>query len=145
MPIGKKGFGFVRCNDGWEFFFGFRVVEETRLPRVGDKVDFLPRFQDPVPGKAPEIKRMRFSKLVPQERALLKDDLDDGRVRCPNCGKRVVPRIVTWRGKPEASYCPLCGSLLKQMMKESASFSGSILGLLVAATLTAVFVIAVAS
>lgn len=51
----EKGFGFVKYTDGREFFFGFQVVEGKRLPRLGDKVDFLPSFKDAKPGKAPEI------------------------------------------------------------------------------------------
>ena len=150
----EKGFGFVKCRDGREFFFGFRVVEEKRFPRVGDKVQFLPSYLEPKPGKAPEIKRMRFAKLVPGEVSLQEDGLDDGMVRCPNCGKRVMPRVVTWRGSPESTYCPLCGGLIKQFIKplpepldktKPGEFGVSLIGMFVAAALTALLVVFIAN
>ena len=37
-----KDFGFVKCRDGREFFSWFRVVENKRLPRLGDRGEFCP-------------------------------------------------------------------------------------------------------
>ena len=147
----------VRQMHRWcQFFFGFRVVEENRFPRVGDKVQFLPSYLDPKPGKAPEIKRMRFAKLASGEVSLQEDGHDDGMVRCPNCGKRVMPRVVTWRGSPESTYCPLCGGLIKQFMRREplpapldktrpGEFGGALIGMLVAVTLTAILVLIIAN
>lgn len=144
----EKGFGFVKCRDGREFFFGFRGVEEKRFPRVGDKVQFLPSFKDAKPGKAPEITRLRYSKPSPEETSHKERKLDDGKERCPHCGRRVVPRVVTWQGRPEASYCSLCGGLIKRFMtvyNSDAGFSGSLIGMFVAAALTALLVVFIAN
>lgn len=143
-----KGFGFVKCRDGREFFSWFRVVENKRLPRLGDKIDFLPSFKDAKPGKAPEITRLRYSKPSPEETSHKERKLDDGKERCPHCGRRVVPRVVTWQGRPEASYCSLCGGLIKRFMivdNSDAGFSGSLIGMFVAAALTALLVVFIAN
>lgn len=116
-PIGKvifynkeKGFGFVNGVDGMKYFFGFRAIEGTRIPAPGDDVEFLVSPKEPKPGKATEINRLRLKINV----NAVEPELDDGRLRCPDCGKRVVPRVVTHAGQPSASYCPLCGGLIKK-------------------------------
>lgn len=40
-----KDFGFVKCRDGRGFFSWFRVVENKRLPRLGDRGEFCPPLQ----------------------------------------------------------------------------------------------------
>jgi uncharacterized paraquat-inducible protein A len=39
--------------------------------------------------------------------------LRDDRIACPRCGKSIVPRIVTNRGKLTRSVCPFCGATIK--------------------------------
>lgn len=59
-----KGFGFVKCRDGREFFSWFRVVENKRLPRLGDRGEFLPSFKV----AKPEITRLRYSKPTSEDK-----------------------------------------------------------------------------
>ena len=114
-PIGKvvfynkeKGFGFVNGFDGAKYFFGFRAIEGTWIPSPGDDVEFLVSSKEPRPGKAPEITRLRLQTNANDAES----EPDDGKLLCPHCGKRVVPRVVTYAGQPSASYCPLCGGLI---------------------------------
>jgi len=47
----------------------------------------------------------------------------DDRIQCPNCNKKIVPRLVTYRGNPDKSLCPYCGAVVKD-------FNGSSLWLI---------------
>ena len=121
-PIGKvvfynkeKGFGFVNGFDGAKYFFGYRAIEGTQFPAPGDDVEFLVSPKEPLPGKAPRINRLRLKASANDTES----EPDDGKLRCPNCGKRVVPRVVTYAGEPSASYCPLCGGLIKEFSVKS--------------------------
>ncbi len=37
----------------------------------------------------------------------------EDRVRCPDCGKLVVPRLITYKGEPEKSVYPFCGETIR--------------------------------
>jgi hypothetical protein len=39
---------------------------------------------------------------------------NDDRVVCPGCGKRIVPRIITFKGSPTNSICPYCATEIKK-------------------------------
>ncbi len=38
----------------------------------------------------------------------MKPDNHDDRVICPTCGKRMVPRLITYQGIVERTVCPFC-------------------------------------
>lgn len=50
-----------------------------------------------------------------------REEPKDGKLMCPNCKNRVAPRLVMYRGSPEASYCPVCGAQLRSFVKPPES------------------------
>lgn len=103
-----KGFGFVRCDDGKEYHFGHRAIAGTTFPEPGDLVEFSLSARLPKPGKSPSIEHLEIRRKDAK--------YDDGKVVCPHCGRRVSPRVVMRFREPDASYCPLCGGLVKRFI-----------------------------
>lgn len=38
---------------------------------------------------------------------------NDSRITCPSCSRKIVPRMITYKGEPEKSVCPYCAALIK--------------------------------
>ncbi|MGL6400072.1 CFI-box-CTERM domain-containing protein [Aeromonas veronii] len=38
-------------------------------------------------------------------------------MNCPSCDKKIVPRLITYRGSPEKSVCPYCAATVKTFSK----------------------------
>lgn len=107
-----KGYGFIFTDDSAQDIY-FRISEwkNHSAPANNDIVEF-----DTKPGRkgseAINIKCVRSAeerKQIQREANRPKDD----RVTCPHCGKKMVPRVNFYRGKPEASYCPFCAGKIK--------------------------------
>lgn len=105
-----KGFGFVRTADDKDYHFGHRAFGGTTIPAAGDLVEFTVSSRPPKPGKSPNVEHLE---IVGKDA-----ELKDGKETCPHCGKRVVPRMTTFRCSPFASYCPLCGGMVKMFYQE---------------------------
>lgn len=41
----------------------------------------------------------------------------DDRINCPECGKKIVPRMITYNGSPSKSVCPYCATTIKEFSK----------------------------
>ena len=100
-----KGYGFIRTKEESDYFFGYRAFSGTKLPEAGDLVEFTVSPRPPKPGKSPNVEHLE---IVGKD-----NDFSDSKVTCPHCGKRVLPRITTYYGRPSESYCPLCGGKIK--------------------------------
>lgn len=37
----------------------------------------------------------------------------DDKVQCPNCNRKIIPRLSYENGRPVKSWCPLCGGLVE--------------------------------
>jgi len=37
------------------------------------------------------------------------NNYQDDRVTCPNCQKKIIPRLTFENAEPRASWCPMCG------------------------------------
>ena len=37
----------------------------------------------------------------------------DDKIQCPNCKRRIVPRLTFYEGTPYKSWCPICGGLVE--------------------------------
>jgi len=46
----------------------------------------------------------------------------NGKVHCVCCNNHVFPRMVTYRGVPENSYCPICAALITRFSESFGSF-----------------------
>ncbi|NLY13403.1 MAG: cold shock domain-containing protein [Gammaproteobacteria bacterium] len=121
----EKGFGFIVGSDDIERFFGVRDIKGVDLPNNGDLVEF-----DSVDGK-------KGPKAINITITSKGESLSDERVSCSNCGKKMIPRIITgpplvhgqgsWTPVPKKSICPFCGSMHQ---KFSAS-AGEKIGLVI--------------
>jgi cold shock CspA family protein len=97
----EKGFGFIVGDDGTERHFDVRDIKGVDLPANGDVVSF-----DPAQGK----KGPRASSVTLLSRAPSKfPSRSDDRVECTLCGRKMVPRIITYQGRLMQSVCPFCG------------------------------------
>jgi cold shock CspA family protein len=105
----EKGYGFVTSQDGEDHFFAVQDVRGADLPAIGDTVRFE-GFVAPRGRRARDVQILRrSSKDDSRPPAAARDD----RVRCPRCGKHMVPRIITDRGALSHSVCPFCGGTFK--------------------------------
>lgn len=104
----KDGYGFVKGSDGVDYFFRIENFDgKGELPAAGRYVVFTVSKKARQMGKAPKIAAMRFDEAKAGEAEDPTADGDESRVRCPHCGKLMVPRTRYFRGCPY-SICPFC-------------------------------------
>jgi cold shock CspA family protein len=100
----EKGYGFIFGEDDKEYHCSVRDVQGGDLPGNGDNVAF-----EPASGK----KGLRATQVTILEKAdpRVSDSRNgrDERVTCKHCGKKMVPRISMYNGRPRKSFCPFCG------------------------------------
>lgn len=103
----EKGYGYIAGNGIPDHYFNIRDVHGAELPGNGDVVTF-----ESSPGKkGPRAKSVVISaKATATERAARSGDDRD---TCAHCGKKMVPRLVTYQGTPQKSLCPYCGEIHK--------------------------------
>lgn len=102
----EKGYGFITGEDGEDRYFDVRSVKGSELPDYGDIVEF--EHQE---GK----KGPRATNVVIIEKS--EHNQKDDRVTCPHCGKKMVPRLITYQGSIQKSVCPFCGGTYKDFSK----------------------------
>ena len=100
----EKGYGFIVSNNGDEHYFNVREIIGIDLPKNGDVVEFESK-KGSKGYKAIKIKIISKAK---------KKEKEDDRINCPNCGKKIVPRLITYQGEPQKSVCPYCATVVKQ-------------------------------
>ncbi|MCA8022693.1 cold shock domain-containing protein [Burkholderia metallica] len=102
-----KGHGFIHGETSIDYFFHVSDVIGAEAPRDGDVVEF-----DATSGKrGPRAAKVRI--VEKQARATAQQHRDD-RVECIACKEKMVPRIITHRGRPERSVCPYCAATFKR-------------------------------
>ena len=102
----EKGFGFITPESGGDHYFNVQSVNGASLPSNGDKVSF-----DSKPGnKGPRA----FNITIISKAVSSNSRPNDDRINCPNCDKKIVPRMITYRGEPEKSVCPYCAATVKK-------------------------------
>lgn len=100
-----KGYGFITSDDGQDHYFNVRSVNGAELPSNGDSVTFESK-----PGnKGPRAVEVEIIRRATDSRHVRQDD----RINCPSCHKKIVPRMITYRGQPEKSVCPYCATTVK--------------------------------
>jgi len=101
----EKGYGFITSEGDKDHYFNIRGIKGAALPSNGDSVQFDSKSGD----KGPRAFNVTITaKAEPQN-----NRPTDDRIKCPNCGKKIVPRMITYRGKPEKSICPYCAATVK--------------------------------
>ena len=125
----EKGFGFIVGSDGVERFFGVRDIEGVELPNNGASVIF-----DPAEGKkGPRATKVSITKKGARS--------SDERVTCGNCGKKMIPRIITgpplvhgkgsWTPVPKKSVCPFCGAVHQEFPASTGEKAGLVIFIIV--------------
>ena len=111
----KDGYGFVKGEDGVDYFFRIENFDgKGELPAPGRYVVFTVSKKTRQMGKAPKIAAMRFDEAKAGEAEDPTADGDESRVRCPHCGKLMVPRMqYAFRDRFNRdgfpySICPFC-------------------------------------
>ena len=99
----EKGFGFVVGDDDIERYVNIQNVKGVHLPKNGDVVE----FEHSDGQKGPRCLNLS---IVSSEKT---DKIDD-RVICLECNRKMVPRIVFYKGHPNYSLCPFCGNRFKK-------------------------------
>lgn len=101
----EKGYGFVTADNGEDYYFHVKSINGASLPSNGDSVQF-----DTKPGnKGPKAVNVTITvKAAPKNERPV-----DDRINCPSCGKKIIPRMITYRGNPEKSVCPYCAAMVK--------------------------------
>lgn len=123
----KEGYGFIQGEDGIEYYFNIHGIKSfTSVPKMADEATFEASQHEVSSqrGKYPEACNVEIKQAVVSQSTVAKNETADGegdsRVTCPKCHKKVVPRVVTYKGKPQASYCPFCGAQIKKFAEDKA-------------------------
>ena len=102
----EKGYSFITSETGEDYYFNVQSIKGAILPSNGDSVSFEPK-----PGnKGPRALNVVITKIAAKENNRPADD----RINCPRCGKKIVPRMIIYRGELEKSVCPYCGATVKK-------------------------------
>ncbi|WP_129139591.1 cold shock domain-containing protein [Modicisalibacter coralii] len=112
----EKGYGFITSECGKDYYFNVQGVSGAVLPSNGDSVQFESRSGS----KGPRAINVTITEKAPERNSRPSDD----RINCPKCAKKIVPRIITYRGSPKKSVCPYCAATVKD-------FSSNIIGYII--------------
>ncbi|MGU3778953.1 cold shock domain-containing protein [Burkholderia metallica] len=103
-----KGHGFIHGESATDYFFHVSDVIGAEAPRDGDVVE----FEATMGKRGPRAAKVRIlERPAPRDSA---SHRRDDRVECIACKKKMVPRIITHRGRPERSVCPYCAATFKR-------------------------------
>lgn len=114
----EKGYGFLVGSDGQDRYFAVQEIRGAVLPGNGTPVKFRPAAGKRGP-------RARGVELLA---APASNGRTDDRATCGNCGKRMIPRVVTgppafsghrWTPEPKYSMCPFCAAKHETFEKEA--------------------------
>lgn len=102
----EKGYGFITSESGEDHYFNVRSIQGANLPTNGDKVSF--------DSKSGNKGLIAFNISIVSKATQASSRPNDDRINCPSCGKKIVPRMITYRGEPEKSVCPYCAATVKE-------------------------------
>lgn len=115
----ENGYGFVRGEDGEDFYFKIRAFKENELPQISRQVIFTLNDASAKKGQNPSISWLKYDTTATNKNEKHPANKDDSRIQCPHCGKKIMPRMVIMNGAPYASHCPICGGKVRQFQKIS--------------------------
>jgi cold shock CspA family protein len=107
----EKGYGFITDEQARDHYYSVRDVRGAELPASGDQVQF--QSQDTSRG-------LRASAIQLIARSESDSGCDD-RVKCGHCGKKMVPRILSYQGQVERSIFPFCGESHRDFLAPATS------------------------
>ena len=105
----EKGYGFITSEAGEDHYFNVQSINGASLPSNGDSV----QFESKSGNKGPRA----INITITAKASSLNTRPADDRINCPSCDKKIVPRLITYRGSPEKSVCPYCAATIKTFSK----------------------------
>lgn len=107
----EKGYGFITDEQARDHYYSVKDVRGADVPTSGDQVQF--QSQDTSRGP-----RASGIQLIARSAG---DRLSDDRVKCGHCGKKMVPRILSYQGQVERSVCPFCAETYFELLAPETS------------------------
>lgn len=102
-----KGYGFITSDSNQDHYFNVRSIVGAELPSNGDSVE----FESKMGSKGPRAVNVKIT--LKAEKQAFSSGRQDDRVNCPQCNKKIVPRMITYRGDPQKSVCPYCAATVQ--------------------------------
>lgn len=100
--------GQIKCGNGLAFSFTLNDLSESYKPALNDIVEV-----DEDDGKLLKIALYHRQGYVPQKEASV-----DLRIKCPYCGKKIMPKAQSKDGRVVATYCPECMEKLEEFPED---------------------------
>lgn len=97
----EKGYGFITDKNNKDYYFHVSDVKGALLPEKGQIVYF----------DAETTQKGYRAKNI----ALTKNNIstDNSLDFCKNCNRKIIPRMITYRGEPQKTVCPYCATVIK--------------------------------
>ncbi len=97
----EKGYGFITDKNNKDYYFHVSDVKGASLPENGQDV----YFDSEMTQKGYRAKNIVLTK----NNSSTENSLDF----CKNCNRKIVPRMITYRGEPQKTVCPYCATVIK--------------------------------
>lgn len=105
----EKGYGFITSSSGEDHHFNVQSINGVNLPSNGDSVS----FESTNGNKGKRALRVSITSKKTHNPNNAQTRNIDYRVNCPACNKKIVPRMITYRGRAQKSICPYCAATVK--------------------------------
>lgn len=97
----EKGYGFITDKYNNDYYFHVSDVKGASLPEKTQSVNF---------DAETTLKGRRAKNIIlTKSNASLNNNLDF----CKSCNKKIIPRMITYRGEPQKTVCPYCATVIK--------------------------------
>lgn len=110
----EKGYGFITDKNNKDYYFHVSDVKGALLPEKGQ----IAYFDAEVTQKGYRAKNITLI----NNKISTNNSLDF----CKNCNRKIIPRMITYRGEPQKTVCPYCATVIKD-------FDDNFLGEIIAA------------
>lgn len=120
----EKGYGYIVSDEDVDHYFNIRDISGTDLPNNGDVVT----FDASMGKKGPKATSVVIISKNTNQSATKSTFGNDDRVVCVSCGKKMVPRLITYQGAVTRSVCPYCASTHQSFYKNKCFIATAVYG-----------------
>lgn len=97
----EKGYGFITDKNNKYYYFHVSDVKGALLPENGQSI----HFDVETTKKGYKAKNI----ILVTSNTSYDNSLDF----CKSCNKKIIPRMITYRGEPQKTVCPYCATMIK--------------------------------